>query len=132
MKFRKILLTYLFASFIPPIVLLLTGVLFDIKNCPQCIALLLIASTLMLSSLLILNSIQFLGMIRFKNNSLDIILRVIYAFIAPIILCITMIYNYWTTGYHKIDFGLPFLSLISEFLLCFYTLFVLLKIRNVN
>jgi hypothetical protein len=102
------------------------------QECFQCFALIVIGSILMLLSLLLINSIQFLGLIRIKNDALDMTLRIIYAFIAPLILGCTMLYNHLTIGYHNIDFGLPKWSLITELILCFFTLYILIKIRNIK
>lgn len=133
MKVKKTLISYLVSTLVPTFLLLLNGffVIMNQESCIPCSLNLLIASLLLFGALLVLNSFQFLGLFRLKNELLDRILRVIYAFIPPLFFACFLLSSGFIKTVNSPDFDLANGSMIAIFGTSIYSLYVLMKIRSV-
>lgn len=130
MKYVKILLTYLAASIIPPLILFLTGLWSADEDCGQCAALIFVASLILFGKHALVQLLQFLGWIQVKNKFIDVLLRICYAFFYPVVYDMPIIIERIQFGKWHTDFELLKWGILADFVLSFVTLYVLLSIRT--
>jgi hypothetical protein len=125
----KIILSYLLSSFIPPIALVVSEWIQESEDCGQCKGLLLAGAFLILTRLLLVHAVQFLGLIRIKNQLLDLILVICYSFSSSLILLVYLLQELMTGNAHT-DWEFIEIPAIINFLLGFFTFWVLMSIRK--
>jgi hypothetical protein len=125
----KIVLSYLLSSFIPPIAWIVTGMIEESGDCPQCNGLLFVGAFLILTRLLLIHAVQFLGLIRIKNQLLDLILVILYSFSSSLILLIYLLIELLDGKRHS-DWESIEIPALINFLLGFFTFWVLMSIRK--
>ncbi|WP_343635096.1 hypothetical protein [Fluviicola sp.] len=131
MKYR-LLLSYLLASFLPPIALIISGLITQEEDCSQCNVLIFVAALLVLGRLLLIHAVQFLGLIRLKNRLLDLILLIGCSFSSSLVLVFFLL-NDLIEG-HEIgsDGRILLVPALVNFLLGFFTLWVLSSVRRLK
>ena len=125
----RIILSYLLSSFIPPIAWIITGLIEEPGECSQCNALLFAGAFLILTRLLLVHAVQFLGLIRVKNQLLDLILVIFYSFSSTLILLVYLLSELLDGDRHS-DWESIEIPALINFLLGFFTFWVLMSIRK--
>lgn len=125
----KIILSYLLSSFIPPIALVVSEWIQESEDCSQCKGLLFAGAFLILTRLLLVHAVQFLGLIRIKNQLLDLILVICYSFSSSLILLVYLLQELMTGNAHT-DWEFIEIPALINFLLGFFTFWVLMSIRK--
>lgn len=128
MKYR-IILSYLLASFLPPIVMIIKEFSTEREDCPQCNALILVLGLLILGKLLLVHAVQFLGLIQWKNKVLDNVLVIVCSFSSSLILAFTLMSDL-LQGERTSDWNVLWFPALVNFLLGFFTFWVLKSIRR--
>lgn len=124
-----IVLSYLLTSFLPPIALIVTGMIQKPEDCSQCNLLLLAGALFMLIILLLVHAVQFLGLIHLKNQLLDLILMIFYSFSSSLILLFYFLSEFLDGGIHG-DWEFIEIPALINLLLGFFTFWVLMSIRK--
>lgn len=127
---KKIILSYLLSSFLPPTALIISGLIFQAEDCRQCNLLILVASFLILVRLLLIHAVQFLGMIRLKNHLLDLILVISCSFSSSLVLVFYLLNDLIEGNKIGSDWQILVVPAIVNFLLGFFTLWVLMGVRK--
>lgn len=123
--------SYILTSFLPILVILITGFILKPNDCGQCVLLIIMGAFLALISLLVLNSVLFINLIRVKNKLLNEIVIVTTFLVAPIISTIFVFNNYFI-GEKDIntDFKIAFPSLILTYILAFKYSFEIIRLKK--
>ncbi|MNJ88970.1 hypothetical protein D3C87_65310 [compost metagenome] len=130
MKYPGVIVSYLLSSFLPPITLLISGLIASGEDCSQCMALILVASILVLGKLLLIHAVQFFGLIRLKNRLWDFILVIFCSFSSSFLLLFYSLKDLIEYGEIGGDWYLLSIPACVNFLMGFFTFWVLTSIRK--